>query len=123
MKSAFALHDGHLELSEIASKRLSSGQFAFLSACDTAFGLKDLPGEAMHLAAGIQFAGFPSVIATMWSIGDEDAPKVADNTYQYLLRTLDPSDAATALNRAVLALRQDPEVTVDRWAPFIHFGI
>jgi CHAT domain-containing protein len=123
MKSAFALHDGFLELSKIASKRLSGGQFAFLSACHTAFGLKDLPGEAMHLAAGIQFAGFPSVIATMWSIRDKDALKVADNTYQYLLRTRDPSNAATALNRAVLALQQDPEVTVDRWAPFIHFGI
>jgi hypothetical protein len=80
----------------------------------------------MHLAAGLQFVGFPSVIATMWSICDLDAPKVADHTYQYLLRSglqeLDPSEAAIALNRAVLHLRKDPNVTVDRWAPFIHFG-
>jgi hypothetical protein len=127
MKSAFALHDGHLKLHEIASKRLSTGQFAFLSACHAASGLKDLPGEAMHLAAGIQFTGFLSVIATMWSIRDEDAPKVADYTYQYLFRNgvedLDPSEAAKALNHAVLCLRQDPSITVDRWAPFIHFGI
>jgi CHAT domain-containing protein len=127
MNSAFALHDGQLELSEIASKRLSKGQFAFLSACHAASGLKELPGEAMHLAAGLQFAGFPSVIATMWSIRDDDAPKVADHTYQYLFRNgmrgLDPSEAATALNRAILHLREDPEVTIDRWAPFIHFGI
>jgi CHAT domain-containing protein/tetratricopeptide (TPR) repeat protein len=127
MKSAFALHDGHLELSQIASKQLSVGQFAFLSACYAASGLKELPGEAMHLAAGLQFAGFPSVIATMWAIRDEDAPKIADHTYRYLLRNgmqgLDPSDAAMALNRAVLALREDPDVTIDRWAPFIHFGI
>jgi len=127
MKSAFSLHDGHLELSEIASKRLSAGQFAFLSACHAASGLKNLPGEAMHLAAGIQFAGFPSVIATMWSIRDGDAPKVADHTYHYLFRDgihrLDPSEAATALNRAVLRLRDDPKVTVDMWAPFVHFGI
>jgi tetratricopeptide (TPR) repeat protein len=127
MKSAFSLYDGHLELSTIASKRLSAGQFAFLSACHAASGLKDLPGEAMHLAAGIQFAGFPSVIATLWTIRDEDAPKVAYETYSHLLRNgidgYDVSDAATALNRAVLALRKDPEVTIDRWAPFIHFGI
>jgi hypothetical protein len=127
MKSAFALHDGHLELGQIASKQLSVGQFAFLSACYAASGLKELPGEAMHLAAGLQFAGFPSVIATMWAICDEDAPKIAHHTYRYLLRNgmkgLDPSDAATALNRAVLALREDPDVTIDRWAPFIHFGI
>lgn len=127
MKSAFALHNGALELSQIASKRLSSGQFAFLSVCHGASGLQDLPGEAMHLAAGIQFAGFPSVIATLWSISDEDAPKVAHQTYKYLLRNglegRDPSEAATALNRAILSLREDPKVTIDRWAPFIHFGI
>ena len=36
MKSAFALHDGPLELSEIASKKLLDRQFAFLSACEAA---------------------------------------------------------------------------------------
>jgi CHAT domain-containing protein len=127
MKSAFALHDGFLELSEIASKRLPHGQFAFLSACQAASGQKGLPGEALHLAAGLQFAGFPSVIATMWRIRDEDAPKVAKHIYQYLFRNglegLNPSDAAAALNHAILRLREDPNVTVDRWAPFIHFGI
>jgi CHAT domain-containing protein len=127
MNSAFALHDGPLEVGRIASKRLSNGQFAFLSACQAASGLKDLPGEAIHLAAGLQFAGFPSVIATMWNIYDEDAPKVTDHTYQYLFRNglpgLDPSEAAMALNRAVFRLRESDSVTVDRWAPFIHFGI
>jgi CHAT domain-containing protein len=121
------LHDGHLELGEIASKRLSTGQFAFLSACHAASGLHDLPGEAMHLAAGLQFAGFPSVIATMWSICDKDAPRVAEHTYRYLFRNglqgLDPAEALIALNCAISCLREDPKVTVDRWAPFVHFGI
>jgi CHAT domain-containing protein len=121
MRGAFALHDGYLKLSEIASKRLSNGRFAFLSACQTASGLKDLPGEAMHLAAGLQFAGLPSVIATMWSICDEDVPKVADHTYQYIFRNelqgLDTSEAAVALNRAIWHLREDT-ITVYRWAPF-----
>ena len=127
MKSAFALQDGNLELGQIASKRLTTAQFAFLSVCHAATGLNDLPDEAMHLAGGLQFAGFSSVIATMWSINDEDAPKVAAYTYEYLFRNgvgrVDHTEAATALNRAVLRLREDPEVTLDRWAPFIHFGI
>ncbi|KIM86751.1 hypothetical protein PILCRDRAFT_64666, partial [Piloderma croceum F 1598] len=127
MKNALELYDGPLELGDIASKRLSSARFAFLSACHAAAGLKDVPGEAMHLAAGLQFAGFPSVIATMWSISDDDAATVVEHTYKYLFRNglqaLDPSEAATALNRAILHLREDPGVTVDRWAPFIHFGI
>jgi CHAT domain-containing protein len=127
MKSTLALHNSHIELSQIASKRRSIGKFAFLSACHTAAGLQELPGEAMHLAGGFQFAGFPSVIATMWGICDDDAPIVASHTYKYLFRNglqgCDPSDAATALNHAVHHLRKDPKVTVDRWAPFVHFGI
>jgi hypothetical protein len=63
----------------------------------------------------------------MWGIRDDDAPKVASLTYQYLFRNglqnCDPSEAAAALNHAVAKLRDDPSVTVDRWAPFIHFGI
>jgi tetratricopeptide (TPR) repeat protein len=127
MNSAFALYDGHFDLAKIAPKRLSNAQFAFLSVCHAAAGVRDIPGEAMHLAGGLQFAGFPSVIATMWGIRDVDAPVVANHVYEYLFRygaeACSPSDAATALNRAVLRLREDPNVTVDRWAPFIHFGV
>jgi CHAT domain-containing protein len=127
MQSAFVLHDGDLELAQIASKRLHHSGFAFLSVCHAASGLQNLPGEAMHLAAGLQFIGFASVIATMWGINDEDAPKVAAHTYEYLFRdgfhNCDPSETATALHHAVKRLRDNPEVTLDRWAPFIHFGI
>jgi CHAT domain-containing protein len=108
MKSALALHDGNLALSHIASKKLSNGKFAFLSACQAAAGLQHLPGEAIHLAAGLQFAGFPSIIAIMWSICDKDAPKVTDNIYKYLFRNglehVNPSEAAVALNYAILHL-------------------
>jgi tetratricopeptide (TPR) repeat protein len=127
MKSSLALHFGDLELGEIAAKRLTTGRFAFLSACHAASGLEKLPGESMHLAAGFQFAGFPSVIATMWAIKEEDASYVAAKVYKHLLRNglqkCNPSEAATALNLALLSLRGIPEVTLDRWSPFIHFGI
>lgn len=127
MDSAFALNNGPLKLGQVASKKLTIGQFAFLSACHTAAGLQGLPGEAMHLAGGLQFAGFLSVIATMWGVSDQDTLIVADHTYRYLFRNglcgYDLSETAMALNRAILLLRQDPKVTIDRWAPFIHFGI
>ena len=81
----------------------------------------------MHLASALQFIGFLNVIATMWAVFDKDALIVADHTYQYLfqngLQGYDPLEVATALNCAVLHLHEDPSVTVDRWAPFIHFGI
>ncbi|KIM83044.1 hypothetical protein PILCRDRAFT_819834 [Piloderma croceum F 1598] len=127
LDSAFALHDGNLDIAKMAPKKLPNAQFAFLSVCHAAAGVRDMPGEAMHLAGGLQFAGFPSIIATMWGIRDADAPIVANHTYEYLFRNgaeaFNPSDAAAALNRAILRLREDPNVTVDRWAPFIHFGM
>lgn len=63
----------------------------------------------------------------MWSIADQDAPRLSQHIYEYLfasgMQELDSSNAAAALNQAVLRLREDPEVTLDRWAPFVHFGI
>lgn len=127
MESAFSLHDGGLKLSLIAAKRLTSARLAFLSSCQSASGLQDSPGEAMHLSAGMQFAGFSSVIATLWSIWDEDAPIVAEHTYAYLLRNgfdqVDLTEAAAALNYAVSKLREDSNITLERWAPFVHFGV
>ncbi|KAJ6522099.1 hypothetical protein DFH09DRAFT_938562 [Mycena vulgaris] len=39
---------------------------AVLRACQTAMGDEKLPDEAVHLAASLLFAGFRSVVATMW---------------------------------------------------------
>jgi hypothetical protein len=63
----------------------------------------------------------------MWGVSNKDTPIVADHTYHYLFRNMlqgcDPSEAATALNHAILLLQKDPKVTVERWVPFIHLGI
>lgn len=49
----------------------------------------------------------------------------AENTM--LLRNgankVDPTNTAAALNYAVLKLREDPKMMLDRWALFVHFGI
>ncbi|KAF7970309.1 hypothetical protein HWV62_24374 [Athelia sp. TMB] len=127
IRSSFALHDGALELNDIVSKRLLNAQFAFLSVCHAASGMRALPGEAMHLAGGMQFAGFSGVVATMWAINDEDAPTVARYFYQYMLRdgidACHSSNAAAALNYAVMRLRVDHHAPLERWAPFIHLGL
>jgi hypothetical protein len=60
----------------------------------------------------------------MWSICDEYA-KIAEETYRYLFCNghLDPSEAAVSLNHAVLRLREDPNITVDRWVLLVYFGV
>ncbi|KAF8908143.1 CHAT domain-containing protein [Gymnopilus junonius] len=85
LKSAFALHDGLLELSSIIQNRLDGVDLAFLSACQTSTGDETLSEEAVHLAAGMMAAGYRGVVATMWSIRDSYAPEFAKDFYEDLL--------------------------------------
>ncbi|EDR04555.1 uncharacterized protein LACBIDRAFT_165492, partial [Laccaria bicolor S238N-H82] len=125
-KSALMLEDGHLEIGRITRSVLpGTADFAFLSACQTASGDETLPEEVVHLAAGMLFAGYRSVIATMWSIRDKDAPVVADEVYRHLLSVEPPdsTEAARALHYAVARLRREsPEIPFSSWVPFIHIG-
>ncbi|KAG8731985.1 hypothetical protein FRC11_001227, partial [Ceratobasidium sp. 423] len=106
-KSGFFLHDGTLDLAAINRRSFKNKGLAFLSACQTATGDEKLPDEAIHLASGMLMAGYPSVIATMWSVMDEDAPFVADKVYSELMRDgkIGNGEAGKALHYAVVALR------------------
>jgi len=124
-KSALLLQDGgRLELSEIIKTPLPNAEFAFMSACQTATGDKDLSEEAVHLAAGMLLAGYKGIIATMWSIKDKDAPLVADEVYASLLEDGQPDHtrAARALHQAVRHLREQ-NAPFASWVPFIHVGM
>jgi hypothetical protein len=69
-------------------------------------------------------AGYHSVIATMWSIGDDDAPIIANDVYSHLLADKEPSSqkAAEALHLAVQTLRKTHNSSFVSWVPFIHMG-
>jgi len=118
--------DDRLTLKEIMKQSFSHTELAFLSACQTATGDDKLPDEAIHLAAGMLMAGYGSVVATMWSIQDDDAPIVAETFYKHLIEDAggDSGRAAYALHKAVAHLAEvRGEDKVMRWAPFIHLGI
>jgi CHAT domain-containing protein len=66
LDSALILEDGELKVSQIMAQSMPNASLAFLSACQTAMGDRDLPDEAIHLAATLLFAGFRGVVATMW---------------------------------------------------------
>ncbi|VDC04754.1 unnamed protein product [Peniophora sp. CBMAI 1063] len=129
--SSFELHDGPLTLANLMTDRTADeSELAFLSACQTATGDEKVPEESMHLAAGMLAIGFKGVVATMWSITDEDAPVIVEAYYTRLLElrasgTLAQGEtgAARALHDAVGCLRERiGESAFERWAPFIHFG-
>ncbi|EUC60843.1 aromatic di-alanine and TPR containing protein [Rhizoctonia solani AG-3 Rhs1AP] len=124
-KSGFHLHDGTLDLSAINQRSFKNKGLAFLSACQTATGDEKLPDEAIHLASGMLMAGYPSVIATMWSVVDEDAPLVADRVYAQLMKVgkVGNGETGRALHHAVEKLREKVgEKEFGRWVPYIHIG-
>ena len=66
LDSGFVLQDGMLTVAKLMSLNLDKAFLAFLSACETAKGDKAQPDQALHLAATMLFAGFRSVVGTMW---------------------------------------------------------
>ena len=115
-----------LKLSDIISVSRPRGGLAFLSACQTATGHKDLSDEAVHIAAGMLFAGYGGVVGTMWSISDRLAPLVAKDVYGQLFRNgtrPDYREAAWALQDAVGRLRDTGNASFVEWLPFIHVGV
>ena len=66
----------------------------------------------------------------MWSIGDEDAPVVAEAYYKKLVELRNSNavsagtGAAYALHEATRVLRDKVgEENIVKWAPFVHFGV
>ena len=123
MNSGFLLHDDILKLSDIAKMSLPKVDFAFLSACQTAMGDDKIAEESVHLAAGMLLSGCHGVIATTWSIRDDDAPMIAQEVYSRMFKDGKPNrkEAAYALHEAVKLLRESGAECVS-WVPFIHIG-
>ncbi|KAF8545898.1 hypothetical protein OG21DRAFT_1313660, partial [Imleria badia] len=117
-----------LKLCDIIALSRPHGGLAFLSACETATGDTGLSDEAIHIAAGMLFAGYGGVVGTMWSISDKLAPDVAREVYAQLLQNgtrPDYREAARALHEAIGRVRERSEVEVPFhiWLPFIHVGL
>ncbi|KAJ6566335.1 CHAT domain-containing protein [Mycena capillaripes] len=132
LETGLLLTDGRLKVSELmrGKSEEKTMTFAFLSACETAKGDDAMPDEAMHLAATLLFAGFRSVVATMWTMADLDGPNIAEKFYQNLFKGCDTDmgppnlmKAAESLHIAVAKLRADPNVPFSRWVPFVHYGL
>ncbi|THU94297.1 hypothetical protein K435DRAFT_860746 [Dendrothele bispora CBS 962.96] len=128
LESALLLEE-RLTVSQLMNLKMLNAPFAFLSACQTATGDRQLPDEAMHLAATLLFTGFRGAVGTLWSIYDQDGPIVADHFYRHLTASANsqygtPSTehTASALHFAVNRLRTDRKCSFTRWVSFIHIG-
>ncbi|KAJ6517849.1 CHAT domain-containing protein, partial [Mycena vulgaris] len=116
------LYGGSLELGTILRMPLPKTEFAFLAACQTAMGDRELD-------RGFIAAGFRSVIGTLWSMNDQDRQFIAEAFYSHLFRDGRQSQASEtaealhlALHLAVKALNEK-NVPYERWVPFIHMDV
>ncbi|KAF8431491.1 CHAT domain-containing protein [Boletus edulis BED1] len=103
-ESAFALHDGHFTIEQIMRCEPENPQFAYLSACHTTVGDEESPDEVIHLASAMQFAGFRSVIGTMWVVDDDETNKITSTFYKHMVDEsgcLNHTRAAFALNKTM----------------------
>ena len=135
LKSGIHLYDRRLELLEMMQLKIPYSDHAFLSACQTSTGDETLSDEAAHIAAGMLAVGYRGVIATMWSIGDEHGPEIAEAFYEHILdasgkgvakRQLDGSCAARALDHSIRKFRKKTENVENAlltWVPYVHFGL
>ncbi|MEU1606782.1 CHAT domain-containing protein [Micromonospora matsumotoense] len=128
--AALRLVDGRLSVLDLAG-RLAAGSrssggadLAYLSACRTAAGGRDLPDEAIHLTAALQMAGFRHVIGSQWAVSDRVAAQVADDVYAGLKagERLDADGAAVALDKAIDRVRREHPDRPELWAALIHTG-
>ncbi|KAG2068527.1 hypothetical protein BDR04DRAFT_1079298 [Suillus decipiens] len=121
--SHFVMKDEPITLLDIMEKDIPTAEFAFLSACHTAVGDEETPDEAIHLAAGLQFSGFKSVIGTLWEVNDAFVEHIVKAFYENMFKggVMDCTKAAWALNRATHAVKT--KVPLDQRMVFIHVGV
>ncbi|KAG2142408.1 CHAT domain-containing protein [Suillus clintonianus] len=124
--SSFAMRDTPLTLLDIMENNSPQAEFAFLSACHTAVGDEETPDEAIHLAAGLQFSGFKSVVGTLWGVNDALAKHFVEAFYKNMFEdmedgVMDCTKAAHAVNCARDFLKT--RVPLEQRIVFVHIGV
>ncbi len=108
--------DAGVTAGDIARLRLAGLQLAVLNGCDTAAADARAGGSAAGLAAAFLDAGTSSVVATLWSVDDEEATSVSLQLHEYWRAG---AGAAAATRHAQLALMQQHRDRPWTWAAFV----
>jgi len=92
-----------------------------LSACESALGDKEPDGgEITTLAEAFSSAGATTVLASLWSVGDESTKELMVEFYRQLAAG---QSKAAALQTAEIKLLKDPKYARPLyWAPFVLMG-
>jgi CHAT domain len=115
---------GPLTTADIADAQSASRSFlAYLAACDTARGRANLTDQAMHLAGGVQSAGFAHVVASFWPLQSNTSLLVARAFYKHLGgRPVSHDAVARAVDHAARVAREGSPGRPSWWTPLHHIG-
>lgn len=111
----------HLTVGEVWDLPLKKVTLVTLSACESALGDKDPDGgEITTLAEAFSSAGATTVLASLWSVGDESTKELMVEFYCQLAAG---QSKAAALQSAEIKLLKNPKFARPLyWAPFVLMG-
>ncbi len=116
-KSALLFADGRLDIASIAALRLPATEAVVVAACSSARGVL-LPEGTMSVARAFLAAGVPSVVATLWDIGDGDSAAFFLRLHVHLGRGLSAAEALRAAQIEAIERGDPPKV----WAAMQSIG-
>ena len=129
-QSCLVLEDFPLTVSDLISLNIDTAKLAYLSACHaSAMRNLRLLDESISLSSAVQLSGYPSVVGSLWQVGDIHSAEVARDVYTSIIGEsgLDARRSAEGLHKAVRDLRDRTRARTKHdplaWAPFIHVGI
>ncbi len=111
----------HLTVGEVWDLPFKKVTLVTLSACESALGDKEPDGsEITTLAEAFSSAGATSVLASLWSVGDESTKELMVEFYRQLAAG---QSKAAALQSAEVKLLKNPKFSRPLyWAPFVLMG-
>ena len=111
----------HLTVGEVWDLPFKKVTLVTLSACESALGDKEPDGgEITTLAEAFSSAGATTVLASLWSVGDESTKELMVEFYRQLAAG---ASKAEALQSAEIKLLKNPKFSRPLyWAPFVLMG-
>lgn len=111
----------HLTVGEVWDLPFKKVTLVTLSACESALGDKEPDGgEITTLAEAFSSAGATTVLASLWSVGDESTKELMVEFYSQLAGG---ASKAEALQKAEIKLLKNPKFSRPLyWAPFVLMG-
>jgi CHAT domain-containing protein len=115
--SSLRLADGWLAVRDASALDLRC-ELVTLSACETGTSAVAPGEELIGLARGFFAAGAPTLLATLWTVADEESSQLMTDFYTHLLAGMSPSAALRAAQCAMLQYQPHPFF----WSPFVLMG-